>query len=80
MKKIVILISAMLVALSCGNHQVKTSQVRTMEDIFNEVVDATTEDVQDQLSVRRTTALFKELADTLSSVMVRLEELHAMMG
>lgn len=73
MKKTALLISAMLVVLSCSGHRVGTSQTRDMEDIFNEAIDAATDGNLDQLSVRRTVALFKELADTLCSVMANSE-------
>lgn len=70
MKKTALLISALLVVLSCSYRHGKTGNVRTMEDIFDEAVEAASYTTRDQLSVRRTTALFNELADTLCSVMV----------
>lgn len=70
MKKTALLISALLVVLSCSYRHGKAGNVRTMEDIFDEVVEAASYTTRDQFSVRRTTALFNELADTLCSVMV----------
>lgn len=70
MKNTVLLITSMIMAISCSSKHVKTDKVRTMEDIFHEVIDAATGSKRDQSSVRRSVGLFDELADTLCSVML----------